>query len=568
MYWISNRYSIRYICEVSGCFYNIVKHCETLYPINFLLYSRSQANEPNFILCASIVSAAATIYSRNVDYILQEAYEMAENLSKHQETEIDNPKIEKKTRVKKFVIRDKVSVFQICFDVKVINVQEKKDINKTLTMPSKLTKLRQVRELYSKNKQNNGKLAMPKSCQLLNDTAAMSSTFGTNIIYDYDQSDVVGSRKDFASHCNIIDLYTGELLKDLSFNSIEAIPKNDCKSDKENTRSHIISNDEANNCSLPPINDHDNPGLTDAQQSSERLTLPLSINLDEGIDVDESNSLLISLRVAVHVLKLSTSQEMIDNYLNTKKNMESSNSLFTNSFYEVRDSILSSPTDFSLPSHIKTAVADCRLKNILMIPLQKLKHKCAFDLPSSEYLVLKKMKLSQHKSTVEDVSSKRMFKTIDCSKASEMIRECSVSIERQKTTSLEQLIKSEDDELRSRSRSRTPTSTLCPIGQTNDSFDSGLGITTIGNDSINVTNTTAEFGEDLDRTKKIDSCYNSMVSGMSGASRDVEQFNQSGAELASFDTDDEPIENYKSMSQKPGSSIVEMQKLATLVSIQ
>ncbi|CAO1442646.1 unnamed protein product [Diamesa tonsa] len=561
------------------------------YPIGSQLdkFVRSQANEPDFILCASVLKAAAKIYSRNVDYILQEAYGISDNLSKHQETDKDNPTIVKKTRVKKYVIKDKVSVFAISFDLKVINVQEKKDINKTLTMPSKLTKLRQIREFYSKNKQNNGKLAMPKSCQLINDTAAMSSTFGTNIIYDYDQSDVVGSRKDFASHCNIIDPYSGELLKDLCFNNSDVIrnmqnintPSNqqpNFMSDNEDSLSHMTTNDEANNCSLPPINDHYNPDLTDAQQSPVRLTSPLSINLDEGIDVTELDILLTSPRLSVNVLKLSTSQEMIDNYLNTKKNMECSNSLLTNSFYEVRESILNSPTNFVLPNHIKIAVADCRLRNILMIPLQKLKHKCAFDLPANEYMVHKKMKLNQHKSTVEDVSSKRMFKTIDCSKASEIIRECSVALDSppcfgfsndeleespqtvHETTPLQLLIKSEDDELRARSRSRTPTGTLCPHRQSSDSFDSGLG-----NDSINITDTMIDFGEDLDRTKRTDSCYQSMVSGMSGLSNNKDHFLDCVEKEISFDYSDETSENVDNFIPLPVSSIVEMQKLATNV---
>lgn len=523
---------------------------------------------------------------------------MAENLSKHQDTDKETPKIEKKSRVKKYTIKDKVSVFQISFEVKVINIQEKRDINKTLTMPSKLTKLRQMKEFYAKNKLNNGKLAMPKSCQLLNDTAAMSSTFGSNIIYDYDQSDVVGSRKDFASHYHIIDPYSGELLKDLCFNNSEAIrniqnintPRNntqaDFMSDIEDSFSQIISNDETNNCSLPPIDDHDNPGLTILQQAAEKLSSILSINLDEGIDVSELDILLASPRLSVNVLKLTTSKEMIDNYLNTKKMMECSDSSLTNSCHEVRDRILNSPTNFELPIHIRTTVAECRLKNILMIPLQKLKHKCAFDLPASEYMVHKKMKLGQHKSTVEDVSSKRMFKTIDCSKAGEIIRECSVALDSppcfgfssdelqespqtvHETTPLQLLIKSEDDELRARSRSRTPIGTLCPHIATGDSFDSGLGSTTIGNDSINLTNTVTDFGEDLDRTKKTDSCYQSMVSGMSGASRDVDQFMNSGIEETSFDYNNEPSENEdNSIPQKPVSSIVEMQKLATNVSI-
>lgn len=583
----------------------LLSYFETLNSIDFL-YSRTQANEPNFSSCAVILIAATKIYSRNVDYLLQEAFQMSENLSKSQETEKDNSTIEKKSRVKKFQIKDKVSICMISFEIKTINVQEKQDINKTLTMPSKLSTKRKMKEFYLKNKQNNGKLAMPKSCQLLNDTAAMSSTFGTNIIYDYDQSDVVGSRKDFASHCHIIDPYTGELLQDLRFNNSEAIQntqsisthrsnqQTDFMSDIEAPFSPInedctLQNDEESNRSLPQINDYYNPDFT-AQLTSPRLTSPLSINLDEGIDVSDSLDLLLtSPRLTVSVLKLTTSQEMIDNYLNTKKMMEcKSESLFINSFCEVRDRILESSSDFVLPLHIQSTVADSRLRNILMVPLQKLKHKCAFDLPANEFMVLKKMKLDQHKSTVEDVPSKRMFKTIDCSKAGEIIRECSVALDSppcfgfssdelqdspqtvHETTPLQLLIKSEDDVLRARSRSRTPSGTICPHRESSDSFDSGIGSITLGNDSMNLTNTTTDFGEDLDRTRKTDSCYQSMVSGMSGVSRDVEQFMENGTDEThfDFDADEPPHENVDNlMFQKPASSIVEMQKMATNVSI-
>ncbi|CAO1433950.1 unnamed protein product [Diamesa serratosioi] len=584
------------------------------YPIGSQLdtFVRSQANEPNFILCASIVSAAATIYGRNVDYLLQEAYGIVENLSKDQEADKENTKIQKKSRVKKFSIKDKVNIFQISFEEKNINIQEKRDINKTLSMPSELSKMRKLKDFFAKNKQNNGKLAMPKSCQLLNDTGAVSSTFGSNLIYDYDESDVVGSRKDFASHCHIIDPFTGELLRDLCFNSdsIQNVQGNETHHMNQQAEfipncealfSPIISSNEddgtlqfneSNDCSLsvnisdiPDHSDNTDHSLID-QQSATRLLSPLSISLDEGIDVSDPQDLLLaSPKLSIKILKISTSQEMIDNYLNIKKIMENSNSLLTRSFYQTYERILKSHSDFVLPLHIQSTVADSRLRNILMIPLQKLKHKCAFDLPAEEFMQYKKMKMSQHKSTVEEVRTKRMFKIIDCSKASEVIRECSVALdsppcfgfssdeltESPQTvhviTPLELLIKSNDDVLRA--RSRTSSETMCPHRISSDSFDSGIGSTTIGNDSINLTNTVTDFEDDLNQTKKTDSCYQSMASGMSGASREVEEFMNSGAERTRFEYEDEPSEPSENIDnltpQKPATQIIEMQKLANNV---
>ena len=523
----------------------------------------------------------------------------------------DTPKTGKKTRVKKFLIKDKVIIFQISFEEKNINIQEKQNINKTLTMPRILSKMRKMKQFYAKNKENNGKLAMPKSCQLLNDRAGKSTTFGSDLIYDYDQSDVVGSRKDFASHCHIIDPYSGELLKDLNFNnseSIQNIQENethrinqhaDFMSDNETSFTPTISNDEnsilrnceANNSYLTLCNP--DSSILPEQQSCASIMSQLSINLDEGIDVsDPLDLLLASPKLTINILKLTTSPEMIECYLNTKRKMEDSNSLLTRSFYETRDRILNSPSEFVLPLQIQSTVADSRLRNILMIPVQKLKHKCAFDLPGSEFFMYKKMKMNQHKSTVEDATTKRMFKTIDCCNAGEIIRECSVALDSPPCfgfsqdeleeslqtvhviTPLELLIKSENDVLRARSRSRTPSETLCPHRNSSDSYDSGIGSTTIGNDSNNLTNTMTDFGEDLDRTRKTDSCYQSMISGMSGTTGEVHEFMKSGPSSTPFDhnandvDDDEPSENVDHLlTHKPGTQIIEMQKLATNVSI-
>jgi hypothetical protein len=165
----------------------------------FIFIFRAQLDSldsPNFILSGVLIYAASKILGRKVDYFEQEIVGLAENFNKVTEDCKQKEKEAKKTRTKKYVIKDSVNIDKATFDEKPINVTTNNDINKTLTSPSKITRLQQIKEFYAKNNSKSGKLAIPKSL-LMNDNACQSN-FGSQMIVDYeDDKEIVGQQTRF-----------------------------------------------------------------------------------------------------------------------------------------------------------------------------------------------------------------------------------------------------------------------------------------------------------------------------------------------------------------------------------
>lgn len=161
----------------------------------------------NFALSGVLIHAAAKVFGRKVDYLEQEILGIAKNFENIDTSKNGDKKEEKevkKTRTKKYNIKDAINVDKVTFEEKEIVVSSKNDINKTLASPSRITRLQKMKEFFAKNKSKSGKLPIPKSMLLHNDFPV--SNFGSTLIHDYDDyKDIVGSRKDFTSYGHFIN---------------------------------------------------------------------------------------------------------------------------------------------------------------------------------------------------------------------------------------------------------------------------------------------------------------------------------------------------------------------------
>lgn len=322
-----------------------------------------------------------------MDYFEQEINGIAKNFEAVETSEEKQPEKEKKKgRTKKFKIQDSVNVEKVTFEEKPIQVLERVDINKTLATPSRINRLQKMKEFFSKNKSRTGKLVIPKSLLFTNDNVL--SNFGSTQIYDYDDhKDIVGSRRDFTSFSYFINNYTGELQSDIRL----SVNKSQVEEDNNLNNLPCLPPDRI----MSPI-DWTTLEPLSAEESVKDCP-PLNINIDEGIEMQPSDMLLPS---PGNLIGYNDSLEM---------------KTFENSALTEQHDLSQKITDYDLPAKTKNEV-EAKMKNIFMIPLKKLKHRCIFDLPNDEFGELKKRKRDQGKSTLQDLKTgpqARLFKLME-----------------------------------------------------------------------------------------------------------------------------------------------------------
>jgi hypothetical protein len=414
-------------------------------PLNYR--QQDEQNCQNFVLSGVLIYAAAKIFGRKVDCLEQEILGVAKNFERVEAeasadgTDKEPKEAAKKTRTKKYTIKDGVNMDKILFEEKEIIIAVKDDINKELPVPSKISRLQKMKDFFARNKEKSGKIAIPKSMLLTNEVAV--TNFGSTQIHDYDDyKDIVGSRRDFTSFSFYINSCTGELQNDLNFSKqtktddylvidhehqaqldVVASPVNDnAIINHSNDDALITSNDTLINTTDDLINDVSNeindftPPATPTTPNSplSGKVTPINLNLDEGIEMDiDQSSLLLPTQPIIKI------NDIIRQSPNLLPDMNVNDCVvmnFTRSILTVIDKIKDSASDFSLPDKIKSEVGESRMKNIFMVPIKRLKHKCLFDLPDSEFRELKRRKLDQYKSTVAEQPQNRqsrVFKILD-----------------------------------------------------------------------------------------------------------------------------------------------------------
>ena len=302
----------------------------------------------------------------------------------------------KKTRTKKFIIKDRVNLDKPSFEECPINVLTKIDINKTIAVPSKIDRLEKMKDFFTKNRSKNGKLVVPKKLSFMNDFVI--SNFGSTQIYDYDDNkDIVGSRRDFASFSFYINPSSGELQSDLENSNENDFPNES----RENSDSRAVSPDCRGSSPMDwtrpetPVDLHILSQTTSQPGTSDPESTPLSnINIiDEGIEVDafeKSNMLLpVTSPADFDILRLFL--------------LENESAIDPKSEFEPVKLVEESQTEQENPPEVQ-------IKNIFMVPLKKLKHRCVFDLPFEEYGEMKRMKKDQGKgSAMEPMRQARLF---------------------------------------------------------------------------------------------------------------------------------------------------------------
>lgn len=379
-----------------------------------------------------MIFAAAKIYGRKVDYLEQEIHGIAKNFEAVDQAsnELKPEKEEKKkTRTKKFVIKDRVNLEKTSFEEVPIRVLQRIDINKTLALPSKINRLQKMKEFFAKSKSRSGKLVIPKTLLFNNDFVL--SNFGSTQIYDFDDyKEVVGSRRDFTSFSYFVNSGTGELQSDLNVT----------------TNTHHCDDDyhTGNNLSIPQLRaespDIWEDALSHVSETPSRPNSPVmnfelseiennakdpkefNINLDEGIGLDEEEraNLLLPIQPIVRLIDFRVkSPNLFPSDIEVNDSVEIDN--FQNSVLTIPHEMTEGVTDFSLPSTMRKGGTDLKLKNFLMIPLKKLQHRCIFDLPNDDYGELKKLKREQFKPSALDLTMRQMraFKTLEMMKAQE-----------------------------------------------------------------------------------------------------------------------------------------------------
>lgn len=296
-----------------------------------------------------------------------------------------------------------------------INVLTKIDINKTLALPSKISRLQKMKEFFAKSKSRNGKLVIPKNLLLTNDFVV--SNFGSTQIYDYDDNkDVVGSRRDFTSFSYYINGCTGELQSDIcvTSNNIENDFHTENRDSILNLSRPVTPNDRVSS----PMDWTSRPDTPDGlREACERIEPTKcssdysSINIDEGIEMDEIEKLNMLLPTAQPTVKVidfvRRSPSLFPADLQANDSFE-----IANFAPDTNEKVDESKNPFKQPEK----ALELQIKNIFMIPLKKLKHRCLFDLPNDEYGELKRRKREQTRTSEGSVRQMKIFNPFELMK--------------------------------------------------------------------------------------------------------------------------------------------------------
>lgn len=413
-----------------------------------------------------------------------------------------------------------MSLDKVAFEEKPVNVLTRIDINKTLAIPSKINRLLKMKEFFAKSKSRSGKLVIPKNLLFTSDFVV--SNFGDTQIHDYDDNkDIVGSRRDFTSFSYYINPCTGELQSDVD---VPSAHRNDdfTIENHENLESlpttpkdrFLSPVDWATRPSTPAIvEDEPLPVAPDKEWTN------LSINIDEGIEMDEmdrANLLLTMPTVKLIDIRLK-SPNLFPPNLHINEPIDVTE--FNHSLLSVDQEITSIVKESDLPT-----AAELKIRNIFLIPLKKLKHKCLFSLPEDEYGELKRRKKDQHKSTVAELTNRqaRLFKPLefpaDCTDVEPPFLGFTKEQQQEPMTSFNSSSRLQEV------HDRTPQSDINrkysnDSGFEADCSDENIGIeeqTTIPD--INITTSDASNNSVEPETDNInvtsgDSCYHSLVSG-------------------------------------------------------
>jgi hypothetical protein len=345
-----------------------------------------------------IIYAAARIYGRKVDYLEQEIIGMAKNFENvgvinEESSEKKNTEV-KKSRSKKFVIKDSVSIRKLTFEEKPVTESDPDEINKSLDEPCRINLLEKMKDFFTKNRAKTGKTVIPK--RLLFTSEYVTPNFGDSLIHDFDdEKEIVGSRKDFTCFSYYIN-NCGELQNEVNYSLQIRIEEDHTMSHDEMNLDHVFSP----NFSRPATpNDRVrspcdwlSPPRSPIRESLEReLDLLVEVNqkeknhdlsqlnIDEGIEVEDFDKSNIQLPESPSLIKVF--------------NFEPSGML-----PKIQSDSIEKRNDLELTTSIREDFEESRIANIFMVPLKKLKHKCAFDLPSSEYGELKRMRKELDKS--------------------------------------------------------------------------------------------------------------------------------------------------------------------------
>lgn len=560
-------------------------------PYLFYFFYRQQENEnlPNFVLSGVVIHAAAKIFGRKVDYLEQEILGIAKNFKQidvqsnddNKQDENGTKEVNKKSRTKKYTIKDSVNLDKIEFEEKPINIVLKVDINKTLAEPSKISRLQKMKEFYTKNKIRSGKLAIPKS-MLINEYTV--SNFGSTQIHDYDDyKDIVGSRRDFASFSFYLSGCSGELQNDLNFSTKQSTSSNedynlsdhDLISPHEESRMAIDDHQIHNELTPPPT-----PKSPMFEDISGKVTpIDFSLNIDEGIEMDDDrSSLLLPIQP---VIRLNDILRQSPNLFPSSIQMNDTIDLtFNRSVLTVIDELKNNVCDFKLPETFKDDVSDSRMKNIFMIPLKKLKHKCLFDLPDKDFRELKRRKMDQHKSTANEVPAtkvNRVFKTLDMKRLALMSNAIKADEDFENIPFLGFTKEQQNESLltilyKSKSSKAAATANITESNQprkaSNDSgFDSRCS-ETLDDDSFAQDETDGSQQEDCTKStiennlSGTDSCYNSLTSGQSSEKNNlnVSSFLEDFTAISNNNGNSTTNEDELNVSEKEDQSLLESEE--------
>lgn len=274
-------------------------------------------------------------------------------------------------------------------------------------MPSRINRLQKMKDFFSKNKSRTGKLVIPKNLLFTNDY--LKSNFGSSQIYEYDDNkDIVGSRTDFASYSYFLNSATGELQSDICLT--DRVDRSTFESEDYNDINTYERLNEQNLPPTPPPEIHESPTDWDSiRNSTVDVTLKKSfsltnINIDEGIELDEAKfNLLKPSQLTIKLIDMRV----------TSPNFFPRDSIDIKEF----TTSMEAKQDVVTPIVKTKAELDLQMKNIFMIPLKRLNHRCIFDLPNDEYGELKKRKRNHHKPFGVDLESRatRVFNSFKLS---------------------------------------------------------------------------------------------------------------------------------------------------------
>lgn len=379
------------------------------------------------MLSGVIIYSAARIYGRKVDYLEQEIIGMAKNfedvgVGNEESSEKKNTEA-KKSRTKKFIIRDSVNIKKLSFDEKPVTESSQNEINKSLDTPCRINLLQKMKEYFSsKNRAKTGKTIIPK--RLLFTSDCVTPNFGASQIYDFDdQKEIIGSRKDFTCFSYYINNYTGELQNEVNY-SLQIRIEDDSAMQTDINLDHVFSPNfsrpETPNDRMQSPSDWLSPPRSPCSNIRESFEREIMIDKEDakGNDHDLSH---LNLDEGIEIEEYDRNNTLLP---------ESPTSLLRIFNFEPTTAISSSPKDLKIPQveelsppTDKTITVEARISNFLMIPLKKLKHKCAFDLPNEEYGELKKMRKQHDKSIDYSVMKQtRIFNPF------EMMREANFDI--------------------------------------------------------------------------------------------------------------------------------------------